>query len=169
VLVLLCALVFFIQAVLNLHLPTGGQLFGRVARLLGVAGQSSSPPYPYYDSIGNTQLGHLLDIADIQNGWELVRIARDVPGPVWSEEAMLTLHAGKGVVTNPTQLRNLSKSNMLDTAMMLEMIQAKAFGAVIFRAQFYPEDVLIAISQNYHWVQAIRMNGFDYQVLMPNR
>jgi hypothetical protein len=113
-------------------------------------------------------LGHLLDPADTQNGWQLVQIARDAPGPVWSEEAMFLLRAGKDVVTNPTQLLNLSKSGMLDTSKMIEMIKARSFGAVIFRAQFYPQDVLIAIGQNYHWVRAVRMNGFDYQVLYPN-
>jgi hypothetical protein len=165
---LLCAAVFMVQASLNVHLPTSGKLLGGVARLLGVAGQSSYPPYPYYDSIGYTQLGHLLDAADTADGWELVSIARSVGGPVWSEEAMLTLNAGKDVVTNPTQLFNLSKSNMLDTSKMIAMINSKTFGAVIFRAQFYPQDVLIAIGQNYHWVRAVRMNGFDYQVLYPN-
>jgi hypothetical protein len=168
ILALLCAGVFLVQAASNVHLPTSGRLFGALARVVGVAGQSSYPPYPYYDSVGYTQLGHLLDTADTANGWELVRIARDAPGPVWSEEAMLTLLAGKDVVTNPTQLYNLSKSDMLDTSKMIEMIRTKSFGVVIFRAQFYPQDVLIAIGQNYHWVRAVRMNGFDYQVLYPN-
>jgi 4-amino-4-deoxy-L-arabinose transferase-like glycosyltransferase len=164
---LLCVPVFLVQAGLNVHLPTSGRLFGTLARVLGVAGRSSNPPYPYYDGVGYTQLGHLLDSADVRNGWELVRIAQTVPGPVWSEEAMLTLLAGKDVVTNPTQLLNLSKSNMLDTSEMLRMINAREFGAVIFRAQFYPQDVLIAIGHNYRWARTVRMNGFDYQVLLP--
>jgi hypothetical protein len=167
-LALLCAGVFMVQAASNVHLPTSGRLFGTLARIIGVDGQSSYSPYPYYDSVGYTQLGHLLDAADAANGWELVNIAREAKGPVWSEEAMLTLLAGKEVVTNPTQLYNLSKSHMLDTSGMIDMIKAKAFGVVIFRAQFYPQDVLIAIGQNYHWVRAVRMNGFDYQVLYPN-
>jgi 4-amino-4-deoxy-L-arabinose transferase-like glycosyltransferase len=167
-LALLCAGVFLVQAISNVHLPTSGRLFGTLARVIGVQGQSSYAPYPYYDSVGYTQLGHLLDAADATNGWELVQIAREVKGPVWSEEAMLTLLAGKGVVTNPTQLYNLSKSEMLDTTQMIDMIKAKAFGVVIFRAQFYPQDGLIAIGQNYHWERAVHMNGFDYQVLYPN-
>ncbi len=165
---LLCAGAFTLQALLNVHMPTSGRLMGKVAAVAGLAGRTSYPPYPYYDSIGYTQLGHFLDPADIQNGWKLVGIARAAPGPVWSEEAMLTLNAGKDVVTNPTQLLNLSKSGMLDTSKMIAMIRDKAFGAAVFRAQFYPQDVMIAFGQNYHWVQAIRMNGFDYQVLFPN-
>ncbi|MCS7060795.1 MAG: hypothetical protein RMN25_06465, partial [Anaerolineae bacterium] len=165
---LLLALIFFWQATLNVHLPTSGRLFGALSRTLGIpAGASAWQGYPYYDVIGETQLGHLLDPADERAGWELVRLAREAPGPVWSEEAMITLHAGKGVVTNPTQLLNLSKSGMLDTSTMIRMIQNREFGAVIFRAQFYPADVLIAIGEHYRWAQTVRMNGFDYAVLYP--
>ncbi|MFN4292801.1 MAG: hypothetical protein ACK4JD_01560, partial [Thermoflexales bacterium] len=152
---------------LNLHLPTSGRIFGAVARAIGVADVSSYPPYPYYDSAGFTQLGHLLDPADAANGWAMVEMIRNTPGPVWSEEAMLTLLAGKDVVTNPTQLLNLSKSGMLDTSRMIAMIEQRAFGAVIFRALFYPDDVKEAIFRNYYWAHRFRMNGFDYWVLLP--
>lgn len=162
------SLVLLYQATLNVHLPTGGRVLGGLARLLGVpAGASSYPPYPYYDSVGYTQLGHLLDDADIANGWDLARRAREAAGPVLSEEAMLVLNAGKDVVTNPTQLLNLSKNGMLDTDRLLQMIRDRAFGLVIFRAQFYPNDVLIEIGRQYTWCAAVRMNGFDYQVLCP--
>ncbi len=165
---LLMAVVFLAQASLNVHLPTSGRVFGALARILNIpSGASAWQGYPYYDVIGDTQLGHLLDPADIQAGWELARLAREAPGPVWSEEAMITLHAGKGVVTNPTQLLNLSKSGYLDTSNMIRMIDAREFGAVIFRAQFYPHDVLLAIHENYQWGRTVRMNGFDYLVLYP--
>ncbi|HEY3290261.1 MAG TPA: hypothetical protein VGK87_09055, partial [Anaerolineae bacterium] len=168
VLAFLSAGVFFYQATLNVHLPTSGRLFGSVARVLGVESRTSYAPYQYYDSIGYTQLGHLMDDADSINGYEMVKIIRAAKGPVWSEEAMLTLNADKDVVTNPTQLLNLSKANMLDTSNMIAMVQRKAFGAAIFRAQFYPTDVMVAFGQNYHWAATVRMNGFDYMVLMPN-
>lgn len=155
------------QAGLNVHLPTSGRLFGAVARVLGVEGRSSYPPFAYYDSVGYTQLGHLLDPADIANGWEIVAAARNAPGPVWSEEAMLTLLAGKDVVTNPTQLYNLSKAGMLDTRDMIARLRRREFGLVIFRAQFYPDDVKEAIGQNYRWARSIKMNGFDYWLLEP--
>lgn len=165
---LLVAVVFFAQAALNVHLPTSGRVFGTVARILNIPpGASAWQGYPYYDVIGETQLGHLLDPADEQAGWELVRLAREAPGPVWSEEAMITLHAGKGVVTNPTQLLNLSKNGQLDTSNMIRMIEAREFGVVIFRAQFYPHDVLLAIRDHYQWGRTVRMNGFDYLVLYP--
>ncbi len=165
---LLVAVVFFAQATLNVHLPTSGRVFGALARILNIPpGASVWQGYPYYDVIGDTQLGHLLDPADEQAGWELARLAREAPGPVWSEEAMITLHAGKGVVTNPTQLLNLSKNGQLDMSRMIRMIEAREFGAVIFRAQFYPHDVLLAIRDHYQWGRTVRMNGFDYLVLYP--
>lgn len=166
---LVVAALFLAQASLNVHLPTSGRLYGTVARLIGVADRPSSyPPYPYFDSVGYTQLGHLLDPADAANGRALVDVIRDVPGPVWSEEAMLTLLAGKDVVTNPTQLFNLSKNDALDTTRMIEMIERRDFGAVVFRALFYPSDVKEAIGRNYYWAKNFKMNGFDYWVLLPN-
>jgi hypothetical protein len=165
---MLAALIFLAQAVLNVHLPTSGRFFGVVARVIGVVDAPSSyPPYPYYDSIGYTQLGHLLDRQDAANGWLLVEELRKHPGPVWSEEAMITLHAGKDVVTNPTQLLNLSKNSALDTRDMIARIQRREFGAVVFRAYFYPEDVKSAISEHYATVGSIKINGFDYYLLLP--
>jgi hypothetical protein len=162
--------VFLVQASLNLHLPTSGRLFGPVAQILGVSEKPSSyPPYPYYDSIGYTQLGHWVLPEDEANGWALVEKLRAVEGPVWSEEAMLTLLAGKDVVTNPTQLLNLSKNDALDTTKMIEMIRRREFGAVVFRAMFYPEDVKQAIVENYYWAQKFTMNGFEYWLLLPGQ
>lgn len=161
------AAVFLAQAALNIHLPTSGRLFGAIARGIGVESRSSYPPYPYYDSAGYTQLGHLLDPADIANGWEIVAAARAARGPVWSEEAMFTLLAGKDVVTNPTQLYNLDKAGMLDTRDMIARIRRREFGLVIFRAQFYPDDVKEAIGQHYRWARSVKMNGFDYWLLEP--
>jgi 4-amino-4-deoxy-L-arabinose transferase-like glycosyltransferase len=167
---LLFVAIMLIQARSNIHLPVTGRFFGPLAQWAGVANEKSVyPPYPYYDTIGYTQLGHFVDAADIASGWDLVNTIANVPGPVWSEEAMLTLWAGKDVVTNPTQLLNLSKNNALDTTRMIEMIRAKRFGAVVFRAQFYPKDVKQAIVQNYYWAKMVRMNGFEYWVLLPNR
>lgn len=159
--------VFLVQAALNVHLPTTGRFFGTLARWLGVAEQHVYPPYAYYDSAGYTQLGHLPLPADVNNGWALVQRLREVEGPVWSEEAMFTLLAGKDVVTNPTQLLNLSKNGMLDTRQMIAMIEQRAFGAVVFRALFYPDDVKAAILRNYYWAQKFDINGFEYWLLLP--
>ncbi|MFN3705434.1 MAG: hypothetical protein ACK4WM_05520 [Thermoflexales bacterium] len=162
------ALVWLAQASLNVHLPTSGRLFGRVAQLIGVADAPSVyPPYPYFDSAGYTQLGHFPLPEDHAQGWALVEALRNVDGPVWSEEATFVLLAGKEVVTNPTQLYNLSKNAMLDTREMIALIEQRAFGAVLFRALFYPDDVKEAILRNYYWAQRFPINGFEYWLLLP--
>ena len=149
-------------------MPTSGRTFGVLARVLGVHEQPSYPPYPYYDSIGYTQLGHLLSPQDLVSAQRLVQFAKSVDGPVWSEEAMITLRAGKDVVTNPTQLYNLAKNDALDTRLMIQMINERRFGLVILKAEFYPRDVLEAIGKNYdRQYPSTQMNGFDYWLLTP--
>jgi hypothetical protein len=73
------------------------------------------------------------------------------------------------VVTNPTQLLNLYKNDLLDTTEIVERINRREFGVVIFRAQFYPQPVLDAIGRNYEPVMHLCMNGFNYHVLRPRR
>jgi hypothetical protein len=81
---------------------------------------------------------------------------------------MFSLLAGKPVVTNPTQLLNLYKNDMLDATEIVEWIDDQAFDVVIFRAQFYPQPILEAIGQNYTPVEHICMNGFYYHILQPS-
>lgn len=160
--------VFTAQAAANLHMPTSGRVFGAIARAIGLdAMPSSYPPYPYYDSSGYTQLGHLLDQQDAINAWALVEELRKHPGPLLTEEAMLSLNAGREVVTNPTQLLNLSKNDMLDTTEIIERIDRREFGAIVLKAFFYPEDVKEAFGRSYRMVGSIRINGFDYYLLLP--
>jgi len=73
------------------------------------------------------------------------------------------------VITNPTQLYNLWNLSKLDVTEMVEMINTRHFGLVIFRAQFYPPPVLAAIGQNYDVVEHIQMNGFTYAILRPKQ
>lgn len=160
--------VFALQAVVNVHMPTSGRLFGTIARVLGLTERPSSfPPYPYFDSMGYTQLGHLLDKQDAANAWALVDELRKHPAPIWTEEAMFNLNAGRDVVTNPTQLLNLSKNGMLDTRDMIARIERKEFGAIVLKAFFYPGDVKDAFGRTYAMVGSIKINGFDYYLLLP--
>jgi hypothetical protein len=162
-----------VQAYLNFHTHTSGRFFGPASQAVAaLMGRDKFPtsyaPYGYYDSIGYTQLGHVLDPNDAFNAQKISDAMRAMPGPVLSEEAMFTLRAGKGVITNPTQLYNLSKADMLDTRELIGMINRKEFSAVLFRAQFYPKDVLGAIGQNYRWPEkSYQLNGFDYWLLLP--
>jgi hypothetical protein len=167
---LLVPVLFLIQASFTLHLPTGGPVFGPLARTLGVADEpmeGDCATFTYYDSSGYTQLGHLPSAEDYAAGAELLSWVRTADGPVFSEEATFSLLAGKPVVTNPTQLLNLYKNDLLDTTEIVEWIHRQEFEIVIFRAQFYPQPVLDAIGQNYEPVEHICMNGFYYHVLLP--
>ncbi len=171
-LMVLVPLLYLIQAPRMLHLPTSGPFFGPLARTLGVADrlvQGDCVTFQYHDSMGYTQLGHLLSAEDYAAGEKILNYVRLAQGPVFSEEAMFTLLADKPVVTNPTQLLNLYKNGLLDTTEMVERISRQEFGMVLFRAQFYPPPVLEAIGQHYQPVDHVCMNGFYYHILWPRR
>ena len=90
-------------------------------------------------------------------------------GKVIGEFKRGTLHSGKNgpVVTNPTQLLNLYNNGLYNPASLIEMIDRKAFGVVVLRAQFYPPPVLQALGQKYRTLADVDMNGFTYHVLVP--
>ncbi len=169
---LLIPLLYLLQAPRMLHLPTSGPVFGPLARVLGVSGQliqGDCTTFEYHDAIGYTQLGHFLTPEDYAAGEEILNYVRTSDGPVFSEEAMFSLLAGEPVITNPTQLYNLSNNDLLDTSDIVARINRQEFGLVIFRAQFYPQPVLNAIGQNYQHVEQVCMNGFYYHILWPER
>ncbi len=171
-LTILIPLLYLLQAPRMLHLPTSGPVFGPLARVLGVDDaliEGDCATFQYHDAAGYTQLGHLLTADDYAAGEEILNYVRTADGPVFSEEAMFSLLAGEPVVTNPTQLLNLYKNDLLDTTEIVERINRQEFGVVIFRAQFYPQPVLDAIGQNYQPVDHLCMNGFYYHVLWPHR
>jgi hypothetical protein len=171
-LLVLIPLLYLLQAPRMLHLPTAGPVFDPVAQALGVGGavtQTDCTAYAYYDTMGYSQLGHLVTDDDYAAGEELLAYVRASDGPVFSEEAMLTLLDERPVVTNPTQLRNLYLNGLLDTADIVERIERQEFGVILFRAQFYPDPVLQAIGQNYRTVDTVCMNGFNYGILLPDR
>jgi len=171
-LAILVPLLYLLQAPRMLHLPTAGPVFGPLARTLGVADaliEGHCATFQYHDSMGYTQLGHLLTADDYAAGKEILDYVRTSDGPTFSEEAMFSLLVGEPVVTNPTQLLNLYNNDLLDTTEIVERINRQEFGVVIFRAQFYPQPVLNAIGQNYQPVEALCMNGFYYHILWPHR
>ena len=168
----LIPLLYLLQAPRMLHLPTAGPVFGPLARALGVAGaliEGDCTTFQYHDTMGYTQLGHLLTTDDYAAGEKILNYVRTADGPVFSEEAMFSLLADEPVVTNPTQLLNLYNNGLLDMTEIIERINRQEFGVIIFRAQFYPAPVLEAIGQNYQPVEHICMNGFYYHILWPHR
>ncbi len=165
-------LLYLVQAPRLLHLPTSGPVFGPLARALGVADaliEGDCSTFQYHDTMGYTQLGHLLTADDYAAGEEILNYVRTADGPTFSEEAMLSLLADEPVVTNPTQLLNLYNNDLLDTTEIVNRINRQEFGVIIFRAQFYPPPVLEAIGQNYQPVEHLCMNGFYYHILWPHR
>ncbi len=165
-------LLYLVQAPRLLHMPTSGPVFGPLARALGVADaliEGDCDTFQYHDTMGYTQLGHLLTADDYAAGEEILNYVRTADGPTLSEEAMLSLLADEPVVTNPTQLLNLYNNDLLDMTEIIERINRQEFGVIIFRAQFYPPPVLEAIGQNYEPVEHLCMNGFYYRILWPHR
>jgi hypothetical protein len=153
----------------TLHLPTTGTVFEQVAQVLGIQANAQNG---FYDSAGRVaggyaDIGHLTTQADIEAGWRIVEMVRATDKPVLSEDAAFNLLAGKQVIANPTQLLNLAHDGHFDSTAFVEMIEQQAFGLVIFRAQFYPVDVLQAIGRNYEQTDEVTVNGFHYLILTP--
>lgn len=164
-----------------LHMPTTGAVFAPLANALNLTANASSTEAAagggnFYDSAGRiaggyADIGHLTTAADLAAGNRIVEIIReqyDATGkPPLSEEAGFNLVAGFDVVTNPTQLLNVWLRGLYDGSELIGMIERQEFGVIILRAQFYPEPVLLAISEFYETVDVIGMNGFDYIIKAP--
>jgi hypothetical protein len=164
-----------------LHMPTTGPVFAPLADALGLTANASNTDAAagagnFYDSAGRvaggyTDIGHLTTAADIAAGWRIVEIMREAHAeagkPPLSEEAGFNLAAGFDVVTNPTQLLNVWLRGLYDGGALIAMIEAQAFGVIVLRAQFYPEPVLLAITEFYETSEVIGMNGFDYIIKRP--
>jgi hypothetical protein len=164
----LVPILYLFQARAVLHMPTDGRIFGPLAQVVGVGRRASVyKNYSYYDSGGYTQLGHLPADYDHAAAVQIQGHVSRASGPVLTEEATWAMRAGKDVVTNPTQLLNLYNNGLYDPASLVEMINQKAFGVILLRAQFYPPPVLQAIGQKYRTLVDVDMNGFTYKVLVP--
>ena len=163
-------LLYLGYAVATLKMPTDG-VFAPIANALGV--EANVHP-KFYDSAtylvgGYARIGYFLGAEDHAAGAEIVRLISESEAPVLSEEAGFTLAAGRDVVTNPTQLRNLDRAGLFQGDQLLAMIDQGEFGLIILRAQFYPPSVLEAMGRRYQHGETIHMNGFDYLILYPKR
>jgi hypothetical protein len=156
-----------------LHLPTDEPVFNQVAQVFNIHANAMNG---FYDSArtqdgqyatGYANIGHLTTQADIEAGWRIVDLIKASDKPVVSEDAGFTLMAGRPVITNPTQLLNLEKKGLYQGKELVKMIDDKAFGLIVLRAQFYPDVVLQAISRAYSQTDTITMNGFSYLILSP--
>lgn len=166
--ILLIPLLYLGYARATLKLPTDGH-FSNLANALGIEGNVRSN---FYDSAsflvgGYAQIGYFLTDQDRAAGDQIVELIKETTGPVLSEEAGFTMAAGRDVVTNPTQLRNLDLAGRFAGDQLVALIERQAFGLVILRALFYPPAVLEAIDRFYLHRETIHMNGFDYLILYP--
>lgn len=156
-----------------LHLPTQEPVFREIATVLNIRPNALNG---FYDSArtadgqfatGYADIGHFTTQADIKAGRQLVEIIKQTEGHVLSEEAGFILAAGRGVITNPTQLLNLDKKGLYDGSALVQMIEERQFGLIIFRAQFYPPRILRAVGDHYEHDGSLIMNGFEYRLLRP--
>lgn len=165
----LCGALFVLYGLTVIKLPLDGPIFGPLGRALNLTSNTKFPHF--YDSAGWTMgystIGQVPSTEDIANGWRIVAAVKDDPRPLLSEEAAFSFNTGKPVITNPTQLLNLYNNNALDPAALIAMIEDQAFGAVIFRARFYPPPVLEAVDRAYIVEQVIPMNGYEYTIMKP--
>lgn len=175
------ALLLLNQANRVFHMPTHTPRLRAIAAALGkptvtyIPPQTScsarlpAQPIPYVDTVGPTLLGRPPSRADREAGDKILAIlGSGTTRAIFSEEAAFNLWLGRHVVTNPTQLLNLYKNDVVDLTAMIGMIEDKQFERVLFRAQLYPPPVLYAIGQNYHQTDRVQMNGFVYCILEPN-
>ncbi len=160
----------------TLKLPTNVPVYRQVASALNL--EPNAPRWAeektFYDSAGRlvggyADIGHFTTQADIDAGWQLVEMLQATDAPVITEDASFSLLAGKDVVTNPTQLRNLWLNGLYDGGELITMVEEQAFGYIVFRAQFYPADFLEAVSLHYeeNTAASVNMNGFRYIVMEP--
>ncbi len=178
-LLILIPILFLWQANTVFHMPTGSEFTRAIARMTGrpdvtwVAPQTSCSadrdpePLPYVDD-AFVLIGRPPTVEDRLAGEQIAAEILKGDTPAFAEEAGFNLRVGREVVTNPTQLRNLNLAGLLDKTEMVTMLEDKAFDTVIFRAQFYPPEVLVAIGQNYEQTNLIQMNGFVYCIYRPD-
>ena len=152
----------------TLKLPTDGA-FQPLAEALGVEANTRANFYDSatYEAGGYAHIGYFLTEEDYAGGDLIVQRIQAADGPVLSEEAGFTMAAGREVVTNPTQLRNLHRAGRFQDDALLGMIERQEFALVILRALFYPPPVLEALDRYYQHDESIHMNGFDYLLLVP--
>jgi len=164
---------FILYGLAVIHLPLDGPIFGTVAQALNI--QSNTKFANFYDSagwvMGYATIGQIPTATDVTNGYKIVEAVKgsgNTEKPILSEEAAFSFHLNKPVVTNPTQLLNLYQNSHFDPSALVKMIEDQAFGAVIFRARFYPQPVLDAVDRAYKVQTTIPMNGYEYTIVLPD-
>ena len=158
--------------------PTSGAVFGTLADVLSIEPKPAHR-YPFYDAadwtVGYAVTGHFPTQEDVENGWRIVERVNAANGLVMSEDAGFSIQANREVITNAVQLRNLweidptGELGLYDPSNLLNMIENQEFGLIIRRGDFFPIPVLVAIDTHYVLDETIPMNGFEYQLWIPEQ
>ncbi|MDQ7025391.1 MAG: glycosyltransferase family 39 protein [Anaerolineae bacterium] len=167
--ILLIPILYLSYGISTFKMPTDGAIFGTIADVLGIEANVLDRHYDSatYDVLGYANIGHFVTADDRVAGDFITEQIRQTDAPVMSEEAGFSLVAGRDVITNPTQLRNLWLADLWDGSDLLSMIENREFGLIILRAQFYPTPALEMMGQHYTIDDVIVMNGFEYWLLRP--
>lgn len=172
--IILVPAIFVIYGISTLKMPTNGPIFGDIASVLNIEPNVRGRHFDTasYDVVGYANVGHFTTQEDIAAGQQIVALIEAAEGPVISEDAGFVLAAGRPVITNPTQLRNLSLNNsdtrpIWDGTALVDMVGNKEVSLIILRASFFPTPFLEAVLEHYEPQEAIEMNGFTYQFWRP--
>ena len=151
-------------------LPTSG-IFESIAQALNIE-PLPAWRYPLHDpagwTVGYAVTGHFPSEGDYVNG-ERIRVrAASAEGYVMSEDASFSIQNGLEVITNGVQLKNLWENGLYDPTNLVNMISNHEFGLIIIRAELFPPPILEAIKTFYVIDEIIPMNGFEYELWVPN-
>ena len=147
---LLIPLLYLGYARATLKMPTDGH-FAPLAEALDIEPNVREEFFDSatFDVPGYANIGYFINEVDIAAGHRIITAIEETELPILSEEAGFSIAAGREVITNPTQLRNLHLAGAFEGEQLIDMIDDRAFGLVILRAQFYPPPVLEALGRSY--------------------
>jgi hypothetical protein len=159
-----------VYSLIVFKMPTSGPIYGTIADIFSIQPKPGHR-YPFYDSadwtVGYAVTGHFPSEQDYRNGEQILERVRNTVGDVISEDATFAILAGREVVTNPIQLKNLWDNDRSDPTNLIRQIQNQEFGLIIRRGNFFPAPVLAEIDTYYHVDTSIEMNGFVYELWTP--
>ena len=149
---LLIPLLYLGYARATLKMPTDGH-FAPLAEALDIEPNVREEFFDSatFDVPGYANIGYFINEVDIAAGHRIITAIEETELPILSEEAGFSIAAGREVITNPTQLRNLHLAGAFEGEQLIDMIDDRAFGLVILRAQFYPPPVLEALADPTNW------------------
>ncbi len=151
---------------LRLRWALGGALFIQTL-LLSHATVSNVLPWLPDRGPQGAFLGRAPTADDEQAAEKIAAEIRAVRGPALSEDPSFAVVAGKPLVGNATQLRNLYEAGLWDPAPMVNDLANHKYAIVILDAELYPEPVLAAIGSHYFLDRSVRVNGANYRVFLP--